>query len=86
MTDFNENIDVEKKNSGQADINFGTNNQGTVSSGYANMPNSSGDHPEYLFLNNAPASANFPLSNADLSVGSYGWQTLIHEVGHTLGL
>jgi|GEM_PF-2662731 len=71
---------------GQADINFGTNNQGTVSSGYANMPNSSGDHPEYLFLNNAPASANFPLSNADLSVGSYGWQTLIHEVGHTLGL
>ena len=71
---------------GQGDINFGTNNQGTVSSGYANMPNSSGDHPEYLFLNNAPASANFPLSNADLSVGSYGWQTLIHEVGHTLGL
>ena len=71
---------------GQGDINFGTNDQGHVSSGYANMPNSSGDHPEYLFLNNTPATTQYPLSNADLSVGSYGWQTLIHEVGHTLGL
>ena len=65
---------------GQGDINFGTNNQGGVSAGYANLPNDSGDHPEYLFL------ANDQTSNSDFSLGSYGWQTMIHEIGHTLGL
>ena len=25
-------------------------------------------------------------TNADFSMGSYGWETLIHEIGHTLGL
>jgi len=65
---------------GQADINFGTNDQ-TSSSGYANPPNGSGDHPVYLFLDNSGVNAN-----NDFSDGSYGWQTLIHEIGHTLGL
>ena len=67
---------------GQADINFGTNNQSvTNSSGYANPPNGSGDHPVYLFLDNSGRNPN-----NDFSDGSYGWQTLIHEIGHTLGL
>ena len=65
---------------GQADINFGTNNQAGVSAGYANLPNASGSHPQYLFL------ANDDQSNSDFSLGSYGWQTMIHEIGHTLGL
>ena len=65
---------------GQGDINFGTNNQGGVSAGYANLPNNSGNHPEYLFL------ANDEPSNSDFSLGSYGWQTMLHEIGHTLGL
>ena len=67
---------------GTADINFGTNNQSaTNSSGYANPPNGSGDHPVYLFLDNSGRNPN-----ANFSGGSYGWQTLIHEIGHTLGL
>jgi hypothetical protein len=65
-----------------ADINFGTNNQYSQgSSGYANVPNGSGDHPVYLFLDNGPGNVN-----TSMATGSYGWQTLIHEMGHTLGL
>ena len=67
---------------GQADINFGTNNQYSQgSSGYANVPNGSGDHPVYLFLDNGSGNVN-----TSMATGSYGWQTLIHEMGHTLGL
>jgi hypothetical protein len=73
---------VEGPTAGQADINFGTNNQYTLgSSGYANVPNGSGDHPVYLFLDNGPGNVN-----TSMATGSYGWQTLIHEMGHTLGL
>jgi hypothetical protein len=67
---------------GSADINFGTNNQTlTNSSGYANPPNGSGDHPVYLMLDNSGRNPN-----TNFSKGSYGWQTLIHEIGHTLAL
>lgn len=67
---------------GQADINFGTNNQYSQgSSAYANVPHGSGDHPVYLFLDNGPGNVN-----TSMAAGSYGWQTLIHEMGHTLGL
>lgn len=73
---------TESNEAGQADINFGTNNQTSKgSSGYANVPNGSGDHPVYLFLDNSPGNANTTMTQ-----GSYGWQTLIHEIGHTLGL
>ena len=73
---------VESNTPGEADINFGTNNQSLKnSSGYANVPNGSGDHPVYLFLDNAPGNLN-----TNLAQGTYGWQTLIHEIGHTLGL
>ena len=73
---------VEASSPGQADINFGTNNQYSQnSSGYANVPNGSGDHPTYLFLDNGLGN-----QNATMTQGSYGWQTLIHEIGHTLGL
>ena len=64
---------------GTADINFGTNNQAS-SAGYANPPNGSGDHGVFLMLDKAEAS------NQTFSYGSYGWQTVIHEIGHTLGL
>jgi hypothetical protein len=73
---------TESNTAGQADINFGTNNQSSKnSSGYANVPNASGDHPVYLFLDNSPGN-----SNTTLTQGTYGWETLIHEIGHTLGL
>lgn len=64
----------------QADIVFGQNNQGGTSAGYANAPNQSGGHAEYLFL------ASDQSSNGVFTNGSYGLTTLLHEVGHTLGL
>lgn len=64
---------------GTADINFGTNNQAS-SAGYANPPNGSGEHPVFLMLDKTEAT------NQSFSYGSYGWQTVIHEIGHTLGL
>jgi len=73
---------VESVTSGTADINFGTNNQANKnSSGYANVPNGSGDHSAFLFLDNSLGN-----QNTTLAQGGYGWQTLIHEIGHTLGL
>jgi hypothetical protein len=73
---------VEATTPGAADINFGTNNQYSKSSaGYANVPNGSGDHPVYLFLDNGLGNQNTSMNH-----GGYGWQTLIHEIGHTLGL
>jgi Metallo-peptidase family M12 len=72
----------EVANASEADINFGTNNQYSQgSSAYANVPNGSGDHPVYLMLDNGPGNLN-----TSMATGSYGWQTLIHELGHTLGL
>jgi hypothetical protein len=64
---------------GSADINFGMNMQ-QGSAGYANPPNASGPHNPFVMLaRNAP-------SNSTFEQGSYGWQTLIHEIGHALGL
>ena len=64
----------------QADIVFGTNNQGGTSAGYAYLPNRSGNRPQYLML------ANDQATNNDFSKGSYGLLTLMHEISHTLGL
>ena len=64
---------------GQGDINFGQNVQ-SGSAGYANPPYQGGGNPSYLML------ASNASTNADFSFGSYGWETLIHEIGHTLGL
>ena len=64
---------------GQGDINFGQNNQ-SGSAGYAYLPYQGGGNPSYLML------ASNASTNADFSVGGYGWETLIHEIGHTLGL
>lgn len=64
----------------QADIVFGQNRQGGTSAGYANAPNQSGSHAEYLFL------ASDQSTNGTFTKGSYGLTTLMHEIGHTLGL
>jgi len=70
---------TESTDSGKADINFGMNVQG-ASAGYANPPHASGAHPSYLFLaSNQPSNSNF-------DIGTYGWETLVHEIGHTMGL
>ncbi len=74
------NIKFVAGKAGQADINFGTNNQGGVSAGYANLPNASGAHKSYVML------ANDDASNKSPTAGNYGWQTLVHELGHAIGL
>jgi hypothetical protein len=63
--------------------NFGTmrfsNNVQTNSGGYALLPNSSGtdrDSDTWIAISD----------NADLSLGTYNWMTLLHEMGHAIGL
>ena len=68
-----------------ADIEFGENNQGGLSAGYANPPNQSANHAQYLFLANDQVTNDSSKNNA-FAPGTYGWETLIHEIGHTLGL
>jgi hypothetical protein len=76
------NIQFDLISSGSADINFGMNDQGTVSGGYATgaNPAMSSTKSVNLLLNKVTAVNNKP------EQGDYGWETLIHEVGHTLGL
>lgn len=74
------NINFELSESiGSADINFGTNDQGTTSGGYATGANSSIGTVN-LMINKISSV------NTNPQVGDYGWQTIVHEIGHTLGL
>ena len=75
------NIKFVKINSPTANINFGTNNQNGVSGGYANLPNNASVK---LMLANDQRYNNSLA--AGLNHGGAGWMTLIHEIGHTLGL
>ena len=80
------NVKFEQaKSTSEATILFGENNQKGVSAGYANPPNQSGPHQQYLFLAN-DASTNDSTKNNGFAPGTYGWQTLIHEISHTMGL
>lgn len=66
---------------GQGDLNFGTNNQGTGSAAYAYNPHTA-SHINVM-LNNTGAAQQ---ANATFAQGTYGWETLIHEIAHALGL
>jgi hypothetical protein len=82
------NVTFTESNSsdGSADINFGTNRQSS-SAGYANPPNASGVNNVFLMLSNDyRADVGTGRENTSFTHGSYGWETLIHEIGHTLGL
>jgi hypothetical protein len=75
------NLTFSVAQSGLGDINFGTNNQGTASGAYAYNPNTA-DHIDVMLNNNAAVFGG----NGNFSQGTYGWETLIHEIGHALGL
>lgn len=65
--------------SGLNTITFANNSQAS-SAGYARLPDDSAAGSD-LFLDNSDAS-----ENASISDGTYAAYTLIHELGHTLGL
>jgi hypothetical protein len=73
------NINFQLVTTPTSDMNFGTNDQGTTSGGYATGANPA-IRPVNLLLNNKTSV------NTNPQVGDYGWETLIHEIGHTLGL
>jgi len=64
------------------EMRFYNTNQGEVSSGAANYPYSTGDdNGGDLYMNNADETN---LSN--LVPGTFAWSTMVHEVGHAIGL
>ena len=63
----------------EANIKFGTNKQSS-SAAYAYLPHELKGDASYLFL------ANNQASSSDFSEGSYGWEVLLHELGHAVGL
>ena len=73
----------EVAGNGTADINFGTNNQRGVSAGYSYYPKMGPIAGKTSLM-----LANDQWSNTDPQVqeGGYGYETLLHEVGHALGL
>ncbi len=76
-------INVEfVKDEAKANITFGTNQQSN-SSGYARYPHSFGNNPSTVMLaKNSPGNDAAGLNDSS----SYGWYTLIHEIGHAMGL
>lgn len=71
----------------EADLKFGTNDQGTASGAYAYQPNSAANINIMLNNHGDPSDpSSIEASNSDMTQGTYGWATLIHEIGHALGL
>lgn len=72
----------EVTGNGTGNINLGSNQQ-TGSAGYANPPNASGVKDKaFLFLAHNAATNSAP----GMQEGGYGYMTVLHEIGHTLGL
>jgi Matrixin len=63
-------------------INLGSNTQGGASAGYAYYPNS-GSTGGDVFLANDQATFQ---DAASWNKGGYTWETVLHEIGHALGL
>lgn len=64
---------------GGGQIRFGTNNQLGISGGYAYYPSSSSTGGD-IYISNEYAT------NLSPTVGGYGYSTLVHEIGHAIGL
>lgn len=80
---FNINFtEVSDSASSYGQIRFGNNSQGNVSSGYAYMPDpADGELGGDLFINGDDET-----NLEQIEPGTDAWDTLVHEIGHTLGL
>ncbi|HYD61489.1 MAG TPA: DUF4214 domain-containing protein [Noviherbaspirillum sp.] len=75
---FQEVLDAESR---YGQIRLGNNSQGSDSAGYAFLPDTSaGDIAGDVFINNISSNRN------GVTVGTYAYSTLVHEIGHALGL
>lgn len=83
--------DVTDTDAENTNIYFGANTQGFVSNGYAYLPNTitgADAQKTYVYLNKniADTGDDAVIKGDDAVIGSYGWQTVFHEIGHALGL
>lgn len=76
------NITFTEVSSGAGQINLGSNFQSGASGGYAYYPNSGVEDGNVLIANDQPSFSDA----ASWDKGGYEWTTLIHEIGHALGL
>lgn len=75
-------VEVTDTANAWGELRFGNNNQGETSAGYATYPDAAKSHAAGdLYINNMAAD-----NLSKIEPGSFAWSTLIHEIGHTLGL
>lgn len=79
---------TEVTNPSAADILYGTSNQAGVSSGVTYTDWTSGGilDAAHVFINNTASSSAATASGDSMYPGGFGYETLIHETGHALGL
>ncbi len=73
-------VEIFDPNGSNGQILFGSNDQDTSSSGYSTLPNANYRTQVTTFFNNQAAT------NFRLDPGSFGLTTILHEIGHALGL
>jgi serralysin len=79
---------TEVSDPNSADILYGTSNQAGVSSGvtYAGWNTSGVMSWADVYINNTASSSGGTANSDSMYAGGYGYETLIHETGHALGL
>ena len=70
---------VETTDPANATIAFGTNRQSGRSAAYTYYPSTAAQGGQVFIANDSP-------TNSTPTTGSYGYMTLVHEIGHALGL
>ncbi len=70
---------VETTDPANATIAFGTNRQSGRSAAYTYYPSTAAQGGQVFIANDSP-------TNSTPTAGSYGYMTLVHEIGHALGL